>query len=332
MLGRVDPSLPERFPLVCPACRRRGDDGWHVHTLTLTSTFRGAGHVRDGILTCQNPACRREYPVLDGIPMIARPLAAAVLTEPPTAPELVSILLLDEADDTQLARVSEHLSIYLDTQWGDRTTPALDTWGFAGLMRLLEGWCRAPVERAVDLGTGLGRALAHLNARQAVGLDQHFAGLRRARDLLAGETVVYARRDLGRWYAPARASGLATAASLCCGDALDPPFAPASVDRVVALNLLDVVSDPPRLLDVAAGLLAPGGELLLSAPFAWQSGAVDEDKRLGSPDPRPAIAARLAEHGVEIVETAEVGWSLRRDARAQVVYQVHALRGRRVSV
>ena len=325
----VDPSLPEHFPLVCPACRRRGEDGWHVHTLALAQTFRGTGPVRDGILACRNPECRREYPILDGIPMVARPLAAAVLTEPPSAPELVSLLLRDEADDSALARVCEHLSIYLDTQWGDRATPALEAWGFAPLAELLGRWCMTPVERAVDLGTGLGRALTLVNARLRVGLDRHFAGLRRARDLLAGEEVRYARRELGRHYAPASVSGVWTSAALVCGDALEPPFAPASCDRVVALNLLDVVSDPGRLVDVAAGLTAPGGELILSAPFAWQSGTVDEDKRLGGADPRTALAVQLAAHGVEILETAEVGWTLRRDARAEVVYRVHALRGKK---
>jgi SAM-dependent methyltransferase/uncharacterized protein YbaR (Trm112 family) len=337
ILARVDPSLPERLPLVCPACRRRGEDGWHLHTLSLAEALRGDDvlGVIEGTLSCGNATCGRRYPILDGIPIIAHPLAAAVLVEPPSAPSLASLLVADEPDDAPLPRLYEHLSIYLDSQWGDRTVPAPIAsvpdagWGYGELMALLGRWCAEPVERAVELGTGLGRALVALNAQIVVGLDRHLAGLRRARELLRGRRLPYARRELGRHYVTAEVTGIEHRGALVCGDALEPPFAPASCDRVVALNLLDVVNDPPRLIDVAAGLTAPGGDLILAAPFAWQSGTVDEDKRLAGADPRAALAARLAEHGVEVVETAEVRWTLRRDARACVVYLVHALRGRK---
>jgi SAM-dependent methyltransferase/uncharacterized protein YbaR (Trm112 family) len=330
---RVDPSLLERLPLVCPACRRRSDEGWHLHTLSLAEELG-----LHGILACRNPACGQRYPILDGIPIVAHPLAAAVLLEPPSAPKLASILVAGEPDDAPLARLYEHLSIYLDGQWGDRATPrpsgALPeaAWGYGDLMALLGRWCEARVERAVELGTGLGRALTALNAEVVVGIDRHLAGLRRARDLLAGEHVAYARRELGRHYGTAEIAGLGSpGASVLCGDALAPPLAPESCERVVAMNLLDVVSDPPRLVDVAAGVVAPGGEVLLATPFAWQSGTVDEDKRIGGADPRGALAEQLGRHGIVVVETAEVRWTLRRDARTCVAYVVHALRGRKAS-
>jgi SAM-dependent methyltransferase len=47
------------------------------------------------------------------------------------------------------------------------------------------------------------------------------------------------------------------------------PFADASVDCVVAFEVLEHVAEPARLLDECLRVLKPGGCLLLSVPFQW---------------------------------------------------------------
>ncbi|HEX6836076.1 MAG TPA: methyltransferase domain-containing protein [Polyangia bacterium] len=287
-------------------------------------------------LVCDNPACRRRYPIVDGIPIVAPDPEAHLLK---WGAELV-----DGAPEA----LAEHLSIYLDAHWGDHANPpptsgihqALNEFTDPGLIKRLINACRdgGRVGRAVELGCGPGRALYELAgaAEVVVGVDAQLAGLRWARRILDGEAVDYQRRIVGRHYAAARIEPRARVdnVTLVCADALDPPLVPQSFDRVVALNVLDAVLSPPQLIAVVDGLCAPGGEVILASPYAWQSGIVADEHRFGGDDPAAALRRRLVEGtGLEarytVEDEADVPWTLRRDARSAVVYQVHWLRARK---
>jgi hypothetical protein len=100
---------------------------------------------------------------------------------------------------------------------------------------------------------------------------------------------------------------------------------------VVALNLLDSVADPMQLLLVVDGLCAPGGEIILASPFAWQSAITPAPRQLGGADPAADLGALLAAgRGLgsrdELRETAELAWTLRKDARSAVAYRTFYLR------
>src|SRR5262249_60671861 len=71
------------------------------------------------------------------------------------------------------------------------------------------------------------------------------------------------------------------------GAAPAPPLVPGVFGRVVALNLLDAVASPRQLLSVLDGLCRPGGEIIVSSPYAWQSSVMAEHERLGGGDPPP---------------------------------------------
>jgi SAM-dependent methyltransferase len=173
-------------------------------------------------------------------------------------------------------------------------------------------------------------------AASVVGVDAQPASLRRARRILDGEALEYDRRVVGRHYTRARidAPPAATNVQLVCADAMDPPLVPGTFDRVVALNVLDAVTSPPQLVAVADGLCAPGGELILASPYAWQSGIVADEHRFGGADPAADLRRRLVD-GVAlearyvIEDECELPWTLRRDARSAVVYRVHWLRARK---
>ena len=55
--------------LVCLACRARTARGRELYTLS-------AG---EGGLTCDNERCRRRYPIVDGIPVVAADAEVAVV-------------------------------------------------------------------------------------------------------------------------------------------------------------------------------------------------------------------------------------------------------------
>lgn len=331
--------------------------------------------VEEGTLTCDNPDCARSYPIFDGIPILVPDLGsflagqlAALGAE--LEPETAALLAAPGPDDAPISQLIEHLSIYLDAHWGDLAVPAvpaagadaaegpgfvdqLGLFGGRALFQALSARADERVACAVELGCSVGRGLLELarGADLVVGVELHLGALRKARRLLLGEAVRYPRRVLGRSYVPARIDPAPAVAAvtgpsgsirssgsigLICGDALDPPLAPYQAGRVVALNVLDSVRSPAGLLSVVDGLCAPGGELILTSPYAFRSGVVDEGERLGgvSGDAAAAVRDRLTTgHGLgaryRIEDERELPWHLRRDARSVQSYAVHWLRARR---
>lgn len=331
------------LPLVlCPGCRVSHGGDLEVRTLE-----------REGnVLRCE---CGRRYPIVDGVPLLMADtgpflrseIASVIEGEVPA--EVAALLVAGLADDAPYARLLEHLSIYLDAHWGDRAEPRPEDplsgtalpFAAAELTAKVRDRAGDRVGLAVELGCSVGRIVAELaaGADHVVGLDLHIGALRRARRLLAGEPLVYNRRVAGRHYraATARAGDRAVAAervTWICGDALDPPLLPHQYERVVAFNLLDSVRHPRQLLAVLDGLCAPGGELLMSSPYAWQSDVVEEGARLGGDDPARDLAELLrrgeglaAPYTIE--DEDELSWTLRKDARSSVSYRVHYLRARK---
>ncbi len=296
--------------------------------------------IDEGLLRCQG--CARTYPIRCGIPILLRePLAdgeLAGLSMPPVEPEVLAEQAAPGPDSAPLPHQLESLGAYLDAAWGDCVTPPAEGpgagFGFAALEEKLRARASAPVARALELGCSVGRGLAalRLGAELVVGLDRSVAALRLASRILRGESVAFARRMIGRTYARAEIRAGAHAASdvqFICADVLEPPFAPRGFERVAALNLLDSVSSPRALLHHANQLCAPAGEILLSSPYAWRSGVTLEEERFGGDDPAAAVIREGVALGWTIEEThARVRWTLRRDARAASLYDVHWLRAR----
>jgi uncharacterized protein YbaR (Trm112 family)/SAM-dependent methyltransferase len=324
--------------LVCPGCRTQTGDRLELRTLAESGS----------VLTCE---CGRRYPVIDGVPIVLADPGGYLRGEPATVverdlpAEVVALLVAGGPDDAPYPRLVEHLSIYLDAHWGDRAEPPPDGpgagFGARAIVDKIAERARDRVGLAVELGCSTGRIVGELaaGADQVVGVELSFGTIRRARKLLDGERLEYPRRAIGRHYTAAHAAAGDRAVPrarrlLVCGDALDPPLVPGVFDRVVALNLIDSVASPKQLLAVVDGLCAPGGEILLSSPYAWQSSVMADGERLGGLDPAADLRAMLVGGAIgaryEIEDEAELPWTLRRDARSAVSYAIHYLRARKV--
>lgn len=63
-------------------------------------------------------------------------------------------------------------------------------------------------------------------------------------------------------------------------DAANPPFEAERFDGVLLLNLLDSCADPRVVLGQADALLRPGGQLLISAAWAWSDAVTPPARQL----------------------------------------------------
>ena len=108
-----------------------------------------------------------------------------------------------------------------------------------------------------------------------------------------------------------RGRQLAGAPSLVLGDALRLPFPDASFDRVMSICAIEHFDDGPRALSEMARVLAPGGELVMSADSLTRAGewphlfqAHCERYRVQRTYTHGQLAGLLDERGLDVAEYA----------------------------
>jgi SAM-dependent methyltransferase len=104
----------------------------------------------------------------------------------------------------------------------------------------------------------LGDDLRGLRVLDVAGGDGYWAARARARGAWAVALDLSGAKLV-------RGRGLSAPPALVRGDALDLPFADASFDRVMSICAIEHFDDGARALDEMARVLAPGGELVMSA-------------------------------------------------------------------
>src|SRR4051794_3553272 len=106
-------DLPERAPLICPACRRvteRGRELWTLSVAEIVKLGASAFDIREGSLRCDNLDCQMRYPIVDGIPIVVLDPAALFVAQPaalqlPLSPETQALLVAGSTDDAPLSRL-----------------------------------------------------------------------------------------------------------------------------------------------------------------------------------------------------------------------------------
>jgi SAM-dependent methyltransferase len=239
---------------------------------------------------------------------------------------------LESLDFDPLCHLAHYLPQHLETR--------------APLRRVVRRFLARHLPRRVGLGVEAGCSVAPdvraLRARceAVVAFDANPVPVRAAARLFAGEPVALPRRVEGHRFeiegVPLRVRPLAGVTWLL-GNAADPPLRPGAAEVVLAVNLLDSVSDPAGLLRQLDAILAPGGLLVLTSPFHWQDGITPVDAQLaggcGDPDYAEGSAQwlrrALGDLAYQVLETAEVPWTLVDHTRCKFHYRVHAVAARK---
>lgn len=333
---------------VCPVCRAGVP-------LSLTDVLKEEdGHIVEGILRCPTPSCQREYPILDGIPLLLADLRGYVsgaidqITAREDLDAVMESLLGDCCGPGSSYDITrQHLSTYAWDHYADLDPEKGSSHAGSVLRVLARGLELAgeiPPGPILDLGCAVGRssfALAEGGDRLVVGVDLGYVMLRMASEVLRKGRARYPRRRIGIVYdrRDFPASFLHSEAVdfwLC--DATDLPFPEGTFAAVVGLNVLDCVTDPHGLLASLPRLLKPGGKAILSTPYDWSPRATPLGAWIGGHSQRgghegasePVLRALLTPRahpasveGLRIVaEEPDLAWRVRMHQRSSVEYRV----------
>lgn len=347
---------------LCPVCRPKGE----AAPLRLAKIVRCQGDcVVEGILHCPRTECQREYPILDGIPILVADLRTFVTQQfqgltlrADLSGPLESLLGDACGPGSAFDGQRQYLSCYARDHYGEFDPEEAEQEPKPGavlglLRRGLSLLPSPPSGPRIDVGCSVGRttfALAEQTEDLVLGVDLNFAMLRLAADALRRGVVSYPRRRVGMVYDrrefavdfPQRER-----VDFWACDALALPFAAASFGLAVSLNLLDCVASPRDLLAGLVELLRPGAPLVLSTPYDWSPAATGVEAWLGGHSQRsehagasePVLRALLtpgahpaALADVRILaELADVPWQVRLHDRSTVQYQAHLVVAQKLS-
>lgn len=296
--------------------------------------------MREGILVCTD--CKREYPIIDGIPILVGPIRAwlaanplQVLQRSDLSPEVESLLGDVLGPGSQYDTLRQHVGMYAGDHYGSDGGTAAS---------LLE---RLPAEHvdgaAIDTACATGGTTFHLAQRtgaMTIGVDLNFAMLRVAAEVLQEGRARYARRRIGVVYdridiavdAPERAL-----VDFWCCDVAALPFADETFAVAASVNVADCTASPRATIAELARVVRPGGRALVSTPYDWAPTATPYENWVGGHSQRgphdgaaePLLRALLAESFAIEHEEEHVPWRVRLHDRSAVDYDVHVVVGRK---
>lgn len=340
----------EAFRPVCVRCRISGAGD---HRIELRAERRDEVRVLEGMLTC--PACKYEYPIFDGIPLLVADVRDHVSRQlgelrarDDLSPFAESMLGDCAGPDSELGRDRMYLASYGRAHWADhdRAQP-----GEATLVPVLDAALALAGEvrgRWLDLGCAMGRGTFTLAARTgepALGLDMNLAMLKAARRIVVAGKLRHAIRQVGVVY-DQRDEAIDPAgralADFWYADATALPFAADAVDGALSLNLLDSVASPLGHLTELGRALAPAGRAVIATPYDWTGAVTPLEAWLGGHSQRGGVrgsSAATVRHILTVTprpegspalaldtERDDVPWTLDIHERARITYTLHMMR------
>lgn len=354
-------SIFEAVQPVCPVCKRSSGKQNPVHLGRVTK--ENESHVLEAILICTDPACQREYPVIDGIPIliceIRRYLSENVFQvcqNREFSPEIASILNDCCGQGSALDTLNQHLSSYGWDHYAEfdpSENPGISKPGMVSrvLQRGMDLLGDLSPNLILDIGCSVGRTSFDLASRYrcpTLGIDMNFSMLRMAAETLRHHVVRYPRRRIGLVYDhrefPVSFEQHDQGDFWAC-DAIALPFRDHQFDLAVSLNTMDCVQSPMDFLRSLSTSLTDGGKVVLACPYDWTSSVTPIEGWLGGhsqrgPDQGAAepVLRRLLdpqfEHAIEglcLTAEEEIDWQVRLHDRSTVTYRNHLVTARRVS-
>jgi len=307
---------------LCPVCRA---DGGRDSPLRLVRVLteegepgeQGGEHVVEGLIQCSHAGCLREYPVIDGVPLLVPRIRAwleanalQVLARDDLTAETESLLGDALGPGSAFEVLRQQVASYAWDHWADRdpeetaadptlaaprtdAAPSADRAPGAavrlldrGLDLVREG--ASPAGPVLDLGCAVGRTTFELAERRpdelVLGVDLHFAMLRLAARVLRAGVARWDRRRVGLVYDRRQMEvelPQRENVDFWACDATALPFPEGTFGLAASLNVLDCVASPRDALGSLAQVLRPGGRAVVATPYDWSPAATPVEAWLG---------------------------------------------------
>jgi len=344
---------------VCPVCRKSLEQ---ASALRVAHVEREENEdVLEGALHCTNPDCLREFPIVDGIPLLVTNIRQyvsdnilAISARRDLGAPLETMLGDCCGPGSSYDYTRQLLSSYVWDHYGDLDPqePASEPRP-GSMLRNLQIGCEAaqlftsPASRStavLDVGCSVGRsafALAERTQALVLGIDLSYPMLRFASEVLRRGTARYARRRVGLVYErrefPARFANSRNVDFWAC-DATALPFRAGTFSVAVGLNVLDCVYTPRELLVSLGNVLDKGGRAVLASPYDWSAAATPLEAWLGGHSQRSpsagspeAVLRKLLGPGEPgsinalrlVSERENLPWHVRLHDRSTMTYKLH---------
>ncbi len=326
--------------------------------LRLGQVVREDGeHIVEGVLNCAAGNCQREFPIVDGIPLIVADLRRYItdnilaITARRDLSELMESILGDCCGpDAASEVVRQQVGSYAWDHYADLDTAEVRSEVRPGsMLRVLavglERMGQLPPGPILDAGCSVGRgtfALASRTDDLVLGIDLNFPMLRLAAEVLRTGTVRYSRRRVGVVY-----DRREFPVNFDCADQVDfwacdasaMPFMDHQFSAASCLNLLDCLAEPARFLHELGRVLRTGSRAILACPYDWSTSATALEAWLGGHSQRSpmsgsseAILRMLLSPGAHpnsskrlhiVAEEDQLDWHVRLHERSTMNYKVH---------
>ena len=351
----------ERFRPICPVCVQAGRG--HA-SLRLGTVIVGTdSDVVEGMLVCSTTECQREYPVIEGIPIIVADIRSymtnqlsAVLSRCELSSTMQSLIGDCVGIDSEFNTNRYRLSTYARDHYCDYdSTAKRSAEHSSSVARLVRQACELidpPAGIWLDVGCSVGRSSFEIAERThdlVLGLDLNFAMLRLAMMVARHGRIEHPLRRLGLVYDRRSYEVVFNASErvdFWACDALALPFAAGTVDGACSLNVIDCTQSPLTHLAELGRVLRPNGTAVVCTPYDWSSATpeagwlgghsqrsesrgdcVAELRRVLSDRCPPGIDSHLRmEHEIE-----HVPWQVYVHERASMMYDVHVAVARAIA-
>ncbi|QGJ71936.1 Methylase involved in ubiquinone/menaquinone biosynthesis [Planctomycetales bacterium 10988] len=320
----------EHFRPICPWCRSQRDEAYLL--VLAQQIVANEEEVWEGTLHCSNPACQKEYPILDGIPILIESTRAFV------SENLHFFTMRDDLSETMESILGDccgpgssydsrrnYVGNYAWDHWGEfdpverlpKTQPGSIVRLFEELWHRGQPLLRETPIHALEIGCSVGRGtweLAKKTKQPVLGIDLHFGMLQLAQRLLKTGKVRYSLRKTGVVYerceyeVPIQAE--APLLDFWLADALSLPFLDLSLDWITSINVLDCVQQPYLKLQQMAQRLRPGGLAAFCTPFDWSPNATPMEGWIGGHSQRSPSGGRSEAKLREVLSPGQSGNSL----------------------
>lgn len=310
--------------------------------------------VIEGTLVCSLASCQREYPIIDGIPIIVPDVRGFV------ANQIQSVMMRDDlsaltgdilrecvGNNSPWDEHQRYLSNYIQDHYQreDAARHLLAT----GISMLSD----PPSGIWIEVGCSVGGTcfqLAGQTGDLVVGVETNLLLLRFARRLVQHGSARFSRKRLGVIYEEQTVEVDAETRALvelwAC-DAKALPFPDQTFDGGVSLNVVDSVDAPVRHLSQLGHVLRDGGHAIIASPYDWQESVTQLPQWIGGHSPRsdsrgdPVREMRriLSESSPAeldiplrlVTDRERVPWRVTMNERATLTYQTHLVIARAVA-